>query len=265
MAENAWLVFSMACFFQKELSSFALSSLEESKAMSFQNRFDEKYVLNTNSALDFLKNIQNDYSLLQINDNFIQSYRTIYFDTPNLHCFNLHHNKRSNRFKFRTRRYLSNGLIFNEIKQKLNTGKTIKFRKKRNEFLSEFDGEFKFWAEGKGYDTENLMPQLYVDFNRITLLNKYFPERVTVDFELKYEGNNANIALNNMVIIELKRGSRSLRSISHDFFRKIHKIPSKFSKYAIGISLTHEKAKKNRFLPKIKSIAKAQITIVNAD
>jgi hypothetical protein len=225
----------VAEFFQKELSPFAISSLEESKTMSFLKRFDEKFVLNTNAAFDFLKHIQNDYTLLQINNNTIQSYRTIYFDTPNLHCFNLHHNKRANRFKFRTRHYLNNGLVFNEIKQKLNTGKTVKFRQQRANFSTEFDKEFKFWIENKGYAAENLTQQLCVNFNRITFLNKFFPERVTMDFELKYKHNNMETTLNNTVIVELKKDRSHLRSACQNYFRKIHKAPSKFSKYAIGI------------------------------
>jgi hypothetical protein len=59
--------------------------------------------LKVENALNFLQSIQNDYSLLEINDSVIQSYRTVYFDTPELLCFYMHHKKRSKRFKFRTR------------------------------------------------------------------------------------------------------------------------------------------------------------------
>ncbi|MCL2102009.1 MAG: polyphosphate polymerase domain-containing protein [Fibromonadales bacterium] len=250
--------------FQNCLLPFSRSSLEESKAMSFLNRFDTKYVLKIENAFDFLKNMQNDYSLLQINDGVIQSYETVYFDTPDLLCFNLHHNKRANRFKFRTRKYLSNGKMFNEIKKKLNTGKTIKFRQRRDkikneipiiENFSEFDKWFKLLAENNGYYIENLIPQLFIFFNRITLLNKHFPERITLDFGLRYEYDNAKFMLNNTAIIELKRDRSPERTVSQDFLRKINKNPSGFSKYVIGISLTHDKAKKNRFLPRLKKLS----------
>ena len=239
------------------LQPFSRSSLEESKAMSFLNRFDTKYVLKIENAFDFLQDIQQNYSILQINDEIIQSYRTVYFDTPDLHCFNLHHNKRANRFKFRTRHYLSNGKIFNEIKQKLNTGKTVKFRQRRDgmENIAEFDGDFATLMHNNNYNFENLTPSLFVFFNRITLLNKYFPERMTLDFGLRYGYNNEELALNNTVIVELKRERTPERTVSQDFFRKICKTPSSFSKYAIGVTLTHQEAKKNRFLPRVKKLS----------
>jgi hypothetical protein len=241
--------------FENCLRPFSRSSLEESKAMSFLNRYDTKFVLKTDKAFDFLKDIQDSYSLLQINDNIIQSYKTVYFDTPDLHCFNMHHNKRANRFKFRTRQYLSNGKIYNEIKQKLNTGKTIKFRQRREEInISEFDGDFANLMHNNNYNFENLLPSLFVYFNRITLLNKYFPERMTLDFGLEYGYNNAEFSLNNTVIVELKRERSPERTASQEFFRKICRTPSSFSKYAIGITLTHEEAKKNRFLPKVRNL-----------
>ena len=252
--------------FQNNLQTFSRSSLEESKAMSFLNRFDTKFVLKVDNAIDFLQNIQNDYSLLEINDSVIQSYRTVYFDTPELLCFNLHHNKRANRFKFRTRKYLSNGKIFNEIKQKLNTGKTIKFRQRRDkvreeapnipilEDLTNFDTGFLSLVQKNGYKVANLAPSLFVYFNRITLLNKHFPERMTLDFGLKYGYNNEELMLNNTAIVELKRERSPDITVSQEFFRKIHKNPTGFSKYAIGIALTHKEAKKNRFLPRIKKL-----------
>ena len=246
-----------------DLSVFSRSSLEESKAMSFLNRFDTKYVLKIDRAADFLKNIQNDYSLLQINDEVVQSYRTVYFDTPDLHCFNMHHNKRARRFKFRTRQYLSNGKIYNEIKQKLNTGKTMKFRQRRDierdgvsilKEFEKFDSDFENLVVNNGYKCENLTPSLYVYFNRITLLNKNFPERMTLDFGVKYGFNETEVLLSNTAIVELKRDRTPHKTASQNFFRKIHKNPNGFSKYAIGVSLTHEEAKKNRFLPRIKKI-----------
>jgi hypothetical protein len=256
--------------FQKRLSSFSLSSLEKSKAMAFLNRFDTKYVLNIGNALDFLENVQDDYSLLQINDGVVQSYRTVYFDTPELLCFNMHHNKRMNRFKFRTRQYLSNGKIFNEIKQKRNTGKTIKFRQRRDETgneipiiedFSDFDKWFKLLLESKGYPSENLAPSLFVYFNRVTLLNKRFPERITLDFGINYEYNNTKIMLNDTSIVELKRDRSPERTAAQDFFRSISKNPSGFSKYVIGISLTHPEAKKNRFLPRIRKLSYERETL----
>ncbi len=256
-----------AALFQNSLHGFSHSSLEESKSMSFLDRFDTKFVLKTENALDFLENIKSDYSLLNIDGSVIQSYRTVYFDTPDLFCFNLHHNKRANRFKFRTRQYMSNGKIFNEIKQKLNSGKTVKFRQRRDKInestpdipilqdIADFDNGFSLLVQKNGYNVGNLAPSLFVFFNRITLLNKHFPERMTLDFGLKYSYDNEEFVLNNTSIVELKRERSPEKTVSQEFFRKIHKNPGGFSKYAIGVALTHDEAKKNRFLPRIRSLS----------
>jgi len=258
---------------QNYLSSFSRSSLEESKRVSFLNRFDTKFVLKSEEVPAFLENVLDDYSLLEINGSVVQSYKTVYFDTPDLLCFNLHHNKRANRFKFRTRMYLSNGKIYNEIKQKMNTGKTVKFRQRRDEFAAEellplnlpvvpplekfddFDVHFKSLLESNGYGyVGDLAPSIFVHFNRVTFLNKHFAERMTLDSGLSYGYEGSEFQLYNTAIVEQKREKGPERTASQDYFRSIHKNPSGFSKYTIGIALTHAEAKKNRFLPKIRHL-----------
>jgi len=257
------------------LSVFSRSSLEDAKAMAFLNRFDTKFVLKRETVPLFLENIKNDYSVLEIEDSVVQSYNTVYFDTPDLLCFNMHHNKRANRFKFRTRKYLSNGKIFNEIKQKRNSGKTMKFRQRRDgledimpvnnpntavlpvlENLTDFDEHFAALLNNNGYGfvSENLIPSLHVYFSRITFLNKHFPERMTLDVGLNYGYNGMKLILFNTAIVELKREKGPERTVSQRFFRSIHKEPSGFSKYTIGISLTHPEAKKNRFLKRLRKL-----------
>ncbi|MDR0305371.1 MAG: polyphosphate polymerase domain-containing protein [Chitinispirillales bacterium] len=259
------------------LSAFSRSSLKEAKTMAFLNRFDTKFVLKNNMVFHFLEKIQKDYSVLDISGTVIQSYNTVYFDTPDLLCFNMHHNKRMNRFKFRTRKYLSNGKTFNEIKRKLNTGKTVKFRQRRDGLegivskagvealpplrdLSDYDEHFESLVRQNGYGfVGELIPSLHVYFNRVTFLNKHFPERMTLDFGLGYGYNGMDLMLPNTAIVELKREKGPQRTLSQNFFRGICKEPSGFSKYTIGISLTHAEAKKNRFLPRIRHLEVGRI------
>jgi len=259
----------------KDLSAFTGATLEDARAMAFLNRFDTKFVLRADGVPDFLEHIRDGYSVLQIGGSPVQSYNTVYFDTPELLCFNLHHNKRANRFKFRTRKYLSNGKIFNEIKQKMNTGKTIKFRQRRDgiidevpdpgipvppmlpvvQNLTDYDEHFAALLNSRGYGfVGDLLPSLHVYFNRVTFLNKHFPERMTLDFGLSYGFGGAELQLYNTAIVELKREKGPERTVSQNYFRAVHREPSGFSKYTIGIALTHAEARKNRFLPKIKHL-----------
>lgn len=250
----------------ESLSTFTRSSLEDAARVSFLHRFDTKYVFKAEEIFDFLKNIEPHYSVLQVEGHVIQDYNTVYFDTPDLLCFNMHHNKRARRFKFRTRKYLSNGKIFNEIKQKLNTGKTIKFRQRRDEFnekppvlpvvtdLSVYDEHFEALLKTNGYNVGQLHPSLRVYFSRVTFLNKTFAERMTLDIGLSYGHNGQHLMLYNTVIVELKRERGPEKTAVQEYLRSIHKGPSGFSKYAIGIAMTHEDARRNRFLPRIRNL-----------
>ena len=257
---------SIPAAIQDSLAPFGRSPIEATKRVAFLNRYDTKFVFGVGRIPDFLENIRNDYTILQINDIIAQAYESVYFDTPDLLCFNMHHNKRANRFKFRTRQYLSNGKIFNEIKQKKNTGKTVKFRQRRDEAalsdsdipplknLADFDDSFKTLLHNNGYNSDNLTKSLSVFFNRVTFLNKHFAERMTLDFGLRYEYNGLHWSLYDTAVVELKREKGPERTVSQNYFRSIYKEPSGFSKYCIGISLAHDNAKKNRFLPKIKKL-----------
>lgn len=247
----------MKNLFENELRNFENYSLEDCGMIAFQNRFDAKFILKVGGRgipVDFLRNAPQNYSVLQIDGSKIQDYSTLYFDTPDLFCFNMHKNGRANRYKFRTRRYLSNGKIFNEIKKKLNTGKTLKFRKKRECFQQEFDAEFEELARENGFECENLLPSLTVEFSRITLLNKNSPERVTLDFGLKYELGNKKVSLTDTAIVEIKRERSGERTFSQEYLRSKHIESSGFSKYCVGICLTKKDVKKNIFLPKIRNM-----------
>jgi len=242
-----------------ELQNFETASLEDCGKIAFQNRFDTKFVLKIGGVLDFLRSIPQNYSLLSVADSKIQNYNTIYFDTPDLLCFNMHKNRRANRFKFRTRQYLSNGKIYNEIKKKLNTGKTLKFRQKREVFSQSFDAEFAEFLKTNGLEIIPLISPFSVEFSRIALLNKQYPERITVDFGIKYATASQKILLSDTAIVEIKRERNAVRSFSQEYFRSKHILPSGFSKYCIGICLTDDgdnpqSVKKNLFLPKIKNL-----------
>jgi len=252
---------------QSLVAPFARATLEDAARVSFLHRYDTKFIFATDGVPAFLNAIKDDYSLLEIEGITAQAYNTFYFDTPDLLCYNLHHNKRARRFKFRTRKYLSNGKIYNEIKQKLNTGKTIKFRQRRDAMnteppvlpvlndLSVYDESFAALLNANGYgNIGKLIPTLNVTFKRLTFLNKTFAERMTLDLGLAYGYGNMELKLHETAIVELKRERGPQQTVAQGYFRSIHKCPSGFSKYTIGISLTHGEAKKNRFLPKIRHL-----------
>ena len=90
-------------------------------------------------------------------------------------------------------------------------------------------------------------------FNRITLVSNNAVERVTMDFNLGFNGTVMN---QNLVIIELKqekldRTSKLFQALKQ---RQVH--PYSISKYCMGMATTKPQLKQNYFKHKIITINK---------
>ena len=115
---------------------------------------------------------------------FIGSYRTDYFDTPELSMYTDHHNGKLNRFKIRQREYVESNIRFVEVKYKSNKGRVIKDRiEKSYKDQVAFKG---FINSHTPYDPNALSVILTNRFNRLTLVNLKLQERVTLDFNLSF-------------------------------------------------------------------------------
>jgi hypothetical protein len=238
----------------EHLQTLTGASLEDAKSMAFLNRFDTKFVMPLDQAVVFLESVQNDYSILEVNGSRSQGYRTLYFDTPSLDLYLRHHNRRAVRHKLRTREYQSNGKIFNEIKCKNNHGKTNKLRARCEEFPHQFGESFGDFCKANGLPSQGISPSLLIQFQRLTLLNQHFPERLTIDYGLSFAREGTGVALPETAIVELKRERGEGRTVAQKYFRSIHVEPSGFSKYCIGCALAYPGLKRNRFLPVLKKL-----------
>jgi len=96
-----------------------------------------------------LEDLRAYYRILDINGVRQNQYDSIYFDTPDLDLYHLHHNDRKNRFKIRYRKYVDSNLSFFELKMKNNKYRTIKKRFKTKDIQNYIieDGESSFKAD----------------------------------------------------------------------------------------------------------------------
>ena len=160
------------------LSSFSPISLKEMDRVKLQNRVDTKFVFETSLLPQILADISNDYAVLTIKEKRWNSYRTLYFDTKDLQCYIQHHNGKANRYKIRFRNYVESQLNFLEIKLKNNKSRTIKFRKETNELEENLSQSSKqFINDCTFFNGNELIPVLWNNFTRITLVNKTINER----------------------------------------------------------------------------------------
>lgn len=239
------------------IQSFNKVSLADLDKVKLMNRTDLKFCLHLNQLPAILEAIQKDYSLLEIQGETIFKYDNTYFDTPDDQMFLSHHNGKRNRFKIRVRKYVESNLNFLEIKFKNNKGRTIKDRIEKEDFESIFTAnEHNFLEQTSPYSGFQIEPKIRSYFNRFTMVNYQFTERVTVDFFPGFQNQEKEIRLNNLVIIEIKQSKSSDKAAIAKELQNQKIREQGFSKYCIGRALLEEGIKKNNFKPLLLKIKK---------
>ncbi len=235
--------------------------LSEMSSIKLMNRIDTKFIASSDDLVPILTMALDKYRVQSIDGVRVARYDTLYYDTPELAMYTMHHNRKLRRQKVRTRTYLESDLSFLEVKNKTNKGRTKKKRIKidRNTFFDFHKNSeaMEFLGERSMFDPEVLCPNVATRFDRITLVNKAKTERLTIDLNLEFEhiptGTKANPR--KLMIIELKQDGLCYSDMKM-ILRELRIKPNKISKCCIGTALTNPHAKKNRFQVKIRKIEK---------
>jgi hypothetical protein len=238
-------------------TNFNPIQLEQMNQVKLMNRTDQKFWFHLDDLQELLWAVTKDYFLLHVNGEFKIPYSTTYYDTGNNAMYISHHNGKLNRYKIRRRTYLSSGISFLEIKFKNNKGRTIKERIKSGFPQSSFSAqESEFISTLTPFSSENLEPSLTNGFSRMTLVNKNFKERCTIDLNLNYVADSDPILLDKLVILEIKREGNKLYSPLEAALKAVRIKRAGFSKYCMGRSITDPGLKRNAFKKKIRRIEK---------
>jgi len=221
----------------------------EMERASLQDRCESKYLLTAEQARDLISHLPDSYQVFEINGQRIQTYSTTYYDSPHLNLYLAHHNGQKPRFKVRTRSYIGSDLNFLEVKEKKNTGRTVKHRLETDGLITSLDSEYQdFLGSCLPCDYSQFRPVLINEYQRITLVSPTHPERITLDIALSYHTGQTGIGLPEIVIAELKRSSAHESSPAMDYLTSMRVRPKGFSKYCIGISLLYGNlVKRNNF------------------
>lgn len=231
-----------------------LSDLDKVKLM---NRTDQKYCLHITKLPDVLHRIKDEYSLLEIENEILFKYDNTYFDTSDNQMYLSHQNGKRNRFKIRVRKYVQSNNSFLEVKFKNNKGRTIKERITKQDFESAFTHqELKFIEQSSAYSGIELEPKINSFFNRFTLVDKKFTERVTIDLYPGFKNQGKEITLDNLVIIEVKQSKTAKPALITQVLKENKISQQGFSKYCMGRSLLEEKIKRNNFKPMLLKLLK---------
>ncbi|WP_319590042.1 VTC domain-containing protein [uncultured Draconibacterium sp.] len=240
---------------------FDAISLNEMNEVALLNRFDSKYQLSVSKLYEVLKAIKNKYYILEINGKRIHSYQTMYYDTGADTLYTNHHNGKLNRMKIRKRAYMDSGLVFLEIKKKNNKSKTKKLRMIAENKTASFSAkELHFLSENTDFDFHlsnfTLPVKNFNSFERITLVNKDFSERCTIDIHLVSYSKSKKLELGNMVVVELKQGRVNEKTPLCLALNNYRIKPCGFSKYCIGRAFLEPNLKRNLFKERLIQLRK---------
>lgn len=231
-------------------------SLREMNSVALMKRTDTKFVISKTELTSILNSIKDDYKVLQIDDNRIMKYSSLYFDTPENKFYNDHHNGKNNRTKVRQRKYIDSDLCFLEIKQKNGKGETNKSRISVADFEEHLTNSSKDFISKITQENYDLTPSLWNGFNRITLINVQRKERVTIDLNISFRIDKKEKKFEDLVIVEVKQERFNRNSKIVKALKKIKHNPYSISKYCIGMISLYNDLKYNIFKKKLIKINK---------
>lgn len=232
---------------KKSLNTFTPLNVKELSKVALLSRKDTKYLLSLDSLPEILNSLQPFYSVLAIKDLRLFQYKTTYYDTYDFHLYHMHQNGKLNRLKVRSRSYTESNLHFNEIKKKRNTGNTDKVRITRDQAINSIDVTFEaFLEDNTPLPSKELTNRTHIDFKRITLVDKEFTERLTIDVHLEAHSSKNKVAFTNLAIIELKQDKNASYSQAATILRDMRVFKQGCSKYCLAVGSLYTHVKKNK-------------------
>ena len=236
------------------LRQFEPITLKEMDGVKLMNRTDTKFIFNVSHYATVMNEIMEHYRVLEVEGKRISRYETLYYDTGKFDLYNKHHQGKLNRYKIRHRTYVESNLGFLEVKFKNNNGRTIKTRISQKDIPYSWNSESElFLKQMLPFQPQVLVPVIWVNYSRLTLVNRRSAERLTIDLGLEFKNNGTCRKLEKLVIAEVKQEKRQASPFMQ-VMRKYHHREGSISKYCMGIAFTCNEVKKNNFKSKLLTI-----------
>jgi VTC domain len=229
---------------EDQLKAFRVVSLPElEERASLLHRVDRKYAVDRSSFLELLERLTDDHDVLDIDGRRSFSYRTVYFDTPELRCFREHIGGQTPRFKARTRLYQDTGRCVFEVKLKQRSGEMDKRQVDHPPELAEKITDRSATCLREALESAGLRapstiaPSLLTTFRRVTFAARGSSERLTCDQDVSLStlvGATAQLS-DGAVLVETKTengdgaADRELARLGID--------EVSLSKYRVGIGI----------------------------
>lgn len=235
-----------------EFESHGLASAAEDL---MSDRQDAKYLMPVSLLPSFIEGLRSEFTVLEHSGSRCFTYENTYLDTAQLDCFLQHHNGRLERIKLRHRRYRESETAFLDLKRKNNKRRTLKSR------VPCADGQESFFIDSELLPRElrsaKWSPSLDVNYRRISLWNPVTADRLTIDFDIRYQSPDGqrSATISQIFVAELKRQGKLSSSRFYREAKTFSYLPTSFSKYCVGLLLTNNMPKKtNNFKPLLRRL-----------
>lgn len=241
----------------EKLQKLPIASLDDLNSLHLLSRFDTKLIAGEISIPELIDILAENHKVLDISGNKMFKYSSSYYDTDDYLCYLAHHNGKKNRIKVRNRRYEDANLCFWEVKHKYNSSLTNKDRlnvdwKEKDDIASSSD----FILNNADLDASKLNQKLLVEYRRITLINQAKKEKITIDLDIVFKTASVSYPLEGVSLIEMKHKSFCNHLSTQQIAKPLHiREIGSFSKYCMGLILTNQSVKFNRF--------KSQLLLLN--
>lgn len=237
------------------MAPFATTTLRLLRRRELLRRIDSKFLLTPAQLSRVMSQIPHAYEVVRTADRSRSPYETLYVDTPELRCFHDHRRGRRPRHKVRFRHYPDRDLSYLEVKTKRNEYTTFKYRRPIEFGQSELNGDaFDFIAGHCDLPARKLRPQVWTNFFRSTLVGIRTEERITIDTRLEMVRDERLIALDGVVILEVKQGHFDARSPIMLALRACGLKMVSASKYCTANVLHDRDLRFNRLKPAIRTV-----------
>ena len=217
-------------------------------------RAESKFVVPERAVAGLLSALHGHVAVVPAGAALIAAYRSLYFDTEDLACFHAHRRGCRLRHKVRIRHYPDRRVSFLEIKLRRGEHDTCKIRRERDFGSNTLDRSDRAFLHAHCGHGDDLVPQAWIVYRRITLIDQPSTERVTIDTHLEMWRTAGHRQVRDVVVVEVKqprldRQSRAMRAMREAGWR-----PGWASKYCAGIVLTTPDIRANRLLGRMRPL-----------
>lgn len=235
------------------LKHFKIASTDLLSQRELLSRMDSKFILSPAQLPALLADLRPHSEVLLSNQNPIANYETQYWDSSDTLFLRQHLRGQKPRSKVRVRRYIDRNLSVLEVKSKSNSNRTHKIRQALIEHKPSIHDHPMLRLHSPIHPTL-LLPSIETLFQRISLLGRQFPERLTIDIKLRFRHQKQSETLPNLIIIELKQSRFSPRSPMMLAIRKSKAISVSLSKYCTAFALLFPETHMPTYRAKIRHL-----------